>query len=43
MDILKQDMIPIPDDTLEAIAGGGFWDECGNLMEDWEFCRVDAR
>jgi hypothetical protein len=43
MDILKHDMIPLPEDTLEAIAGGGFWDECGNLMEDWEFCRVDAR
>ena len=33
MDILKLDMIPIPDDTLEAIAGGGIWncdDDCGD-------------
>ena len=28
MDILKQDMIPIPDETMEAMAGGICWDNC---------------
>lgn len=26
MDILKQDNIPIPEEALEAITGGGFWE-----------------
>lgn len=28
MDILKEDMIPIPDDTLEDVAGGLFYNDC---------------
>ena len=32
MDILKEDMIPIPDDALGDVAGGGLtgWSDCGN-------------
>ena len=41
MDILKHDMIPLPDDTLEAIAGGGIWncdDDCGDDCK-YKVCR----
>ena len=28
MDVLKGDMIPIPDDALDAVAGGGCYTDC---------------
>ena len=31
MDILKQDMVSIPDETLKVIAGGDCWDHCATF------------
>ena len=34
MDILKKDMIPVPDDALDAVAGGGCYSDCGEFISE---------
>ena len=39
MEILKGDMIPIPDEALDAVAGGIFYGGCGSYCDEdeWAF------
>ena len=32
MDVLKGDMIPIPDDALDAVAGGNCYSDCDSYI-----------
>ncbi len=34
MDILKKDMIPVPDDDLDAVAGGYCYGDCGEFISE---------
>lgn len=38
MDILKGDMIPLPDEVLDSVAGG--WGICDDKAECWGYCGL---
>lgn len=38
MDVLKGDMIPIPDDALDSVAGG--WELCDDKAVCWGYCGL---
>ncbi len=41
MDVLKSDMIPIPDEVLDSVAGGDGWALC-NSYDSTSFCLLDS-
>ena len=41
MEVLRQDMIPVPDDALDAVAGGEGWSLCGNYCSSDECEKIN--